>query len=161
MYNSMDTSVFTDPVKLGPGIWFTMHVNAVQATSEALKQAFISNINSLCDNFKCLKCQKHFRNFIDTHPFSKYWHIKNNNGREIGFFKWTWELHNDVNKMLNKPQPSLEEAFEFYSNSKVGTCHSCAKPPITMVDKSHRIPPILTRYRESGEIKPVPFKHNK
>lgn len=137
----MNTSVFSDPVRVGPGIWFKMHLEAVNATNDSLKRAFINNINLLCDNFKCSKCQSHFRKFIDSHPFEKYWNIYDKNGRDIGFFKWSWELHNQVNKFLNKYQPSLEEAYEYYSNKNSGVCFECNKtnPIIIRIDSNPSI----------------------
>ena len=146
----MDTSIFSDPVKIGPGIWFKMHTEAVSATTDDLKRAFIKNINVLCDNFKCKKCQGHFRKFIDTRPLEKYWNVRDVSGRDIGFFKWTWELHNQVNKFLGKYEPSLEESYGFYTNTDAGVCFDCGAD-------QKQLPPILVAYK-SGDVKPKPFK---
>lgn len=121
----MQTTFFNDPTVIGPGIWFNMHTTAVHATTDQLKEAFIVYINALCDNFRCQTCRVHFRKFIDTRPLKEYWAIKDNNGNDIGFFKWTWELHNQVNKFLKKYQPSLEEAYTYYSDNSVGVCRTC------------------------------------
>lgn len=125
----MDTTIFTDPVKIGPGIWFKMHIEATKATTDPSKIAFVENINAVCDNFKCLKCKTHFRKFIDTHHFRSYWSIYDDHGKDIGFFQWTWELHNQVNKFLGKYQPTLAEAYAFYTNAEAGTCATCAPAP--------------------------------
>lgn len=156
----MDVSAFGDPVKIGPGLWFDMHITAKTATTDELKRAFITNINALCDNFKCKTCQPHFRKFIDNHLFSDYWNIKDSKGNDIGFFKWSWQLHNEVNARLKKYQPTLEEAYAFYSNSELGACFNCGADKILDVpeQRSKAIPPILTLYRESANIKPQPFK---
>ena len=164
----MDISIFSDPAKVGPGIWFKMHTTAVKAITDALKDAFIINTNALCDNFKCKKCQTHFRKFIDTHSFKDYWNIIDNKGRDIGFFQWTWELHNQVNRFLKKYEPTLVEAYDFFSNFEIGACFNCGTDiiePSTHSESSYMseqrtraIPPILTLYRESGQIKPQPFK---
>ena len=179
----MNTSVFSDPVKVGPGIWFTLHTNAVKATTDPLKLAFDAYVSALCDSFKCKKCQQHFRKFIDTHPLVNYWDIRDISGRDIGFFQWTWELHNEVNKFLGKYQPSLQEAYDFFSDSEAGACFNCgaSSPPshytsdqpspftdfVTPIDlpprdhpfeqRSRAIPPILTLYRTSDTVKPEPF----
>lgn len=126
----MDTSIFTDPVKIGPGIWFSLHIEAVKCTSDDTKKSFIIFVNSICDNFKCAKCQIHFRTFINTHPFLLYWNIKDAQGRDIGFYKWTWELHNQVNKFLNKPQPSLMESYNYYVDHNSDVCHNCGNQPV-------------------------------
>ena len=183
----MDTSIFSDPTKIGPGMWADMHVEGVYAITDPLKEAFVINTNAKCDNFKCKKCQPHFRKFIDTHPFKQYWNIKDSKGRDIGFFKWTWECHNAVNKFLNKYQPTLEEAYDFWSNTEAGACFNCgaqatsstslpstslSSPPLSIQSslpplpdlpaipeqRSRAIPPILTLYRDSGSIQPKPFR---
>ena len=167
----MDTSIFSDPVKIGPGIWFTIHTDAVKAITDSLKITFEVNVNALCDNFKCKKCQPHFRKFIDTHPFINYWNIRDAMGHDIGFFQWTWEFHNKVNKFLSKYQPSLQEAYNFFSDSEVGACFNCGMPtpllPVTLIpqrqepiieQRSRAIPPILTLYRTSDNIKSQPFR---
>ncbi|CAH6418406.1 Hypothetical protein HVR_LOCUS136 [uncultured virus] len=154
----MDISIFSDPVKVGPGIWFKMHTDAVRAVTDALKEAFEINVNATCDNFKCKKCQPHFRKFIDTHPFHKYWNIIDSKGRDIGFFQWTWELHNQVNKFLDKYEPALEEAYNFFSDNDAGACFNCGGSETSQSEqRSRAIPSILTLYR-SSDIKPQPFK---
>lgn len=121
----MDTTLFTNPAIVGPGIWYKLHIEACNATSDILKEAFIINVNADCDNFKCKKCQPHFRKFINTHPLRDYWNITDVKGRDIGFFKWTWELHNQVNKHLGKYCPKLDEAFRYYNQAEQNVCYDC------------------------------------
>ena len=162
----MDTSTFSDPVKVGPGVWFKLHTDAVKAITDALKEAFIINVNATCDNFKCKKCQPHFRKFIDTYSLRNYWNIRDAKGRDIGFFQWTWELHNQVNKFLGKYQPSLEESYEFFADADAGACFNCGGNSVGPLlssapmqeQRSRAIPPILTLYRESGSVQPQPFR---
>lgn len=155
----MDVSIFTDPAKVGPGIWFKIHIDAVTATTDSLKEAFLVNINALCDNFKCKKCQPHFRKFIDTHPLKNYWNIKDEKNRDIGFFKWSWELHNQVNRFLKKYEPTLEEAYNFFSDSEIGACFHCGETKEENSEQRSRgIPPILTLFREGGPVTPQPFR---
>lgn len=165
----MDTSVFTKPEVLGPGIWFGIHIGGVQATNDERKTAYVSHINALCDNFKCKKCQPHFRKFIDTHPFKDYWNIYDSHGRDIGFFKWGWEMHNQVNKFLKKFEPTLDEAYEFFSDKDAGACFTCgeAKPPGKTTDTptiptnemvSRAIPPILTLHLKNQTVEAKPFR---
>lgn len=156
----MDSSIFSDATRIGPGIWFNMHIEASNATTDARKTAFQMNINNLCDNFKCKKCQLHFRKFIDTHPFVLYWHIYDSKNRDIGFFQWTWELHNEVNKFLGKYQPSFDEAYQLYTDSELGACFNCgneghSEPRIEQ--RSRAIPPILSLYR-ADSAHPRPFQ---
>lgn len=154
----MDVTIFSDPSKVGPGMWASLHVDAIYATTDVLKNSFITNTNAKCDNFRCKTCQPHFRKFIDTHPFNEYWNIRDIKGRDVGFFKWTWELHNEVNKRLNKYQPTFDEAYEFWSNNDIGACFNCGSPPEVPELRSRAIPPILTLYRDAKDIKPQPFR---
>lgn len=151
----MNTDVFTDPIKVGPGIWFSLHTSAIKATTIGSKESFILFVNSVCDNFKCMKCKPHFRKFIDTHNFKNYWNIKHK-GHDIGFFKWTWELHNEVNKFLGKYQPSLEEAYLYYTSADMGVCFDCGGEE-KGIPMSEDVPPILRLYK-TGLVVPVPFK---
>lgn len=153
----MDVSVFSDASKIGPGIWFKIHIDGVKAITDELKNAFIHNINALCDNFKCKNCQDHFRKFIDNIPLINYWNIKDDKGSDIGFFKWTWELHNQVNKFLGKYEPTLEEAHKYYSSADTGVCFDCGdKTPSEQ--RTLAIPSILMTYLELGGVKPQPFQ---
>jgi hypothetical protein len=155
----MDTSVFTKPEVIGPGIWFKMHIQGARATTEELKQAFVTNINALCDNFKCKKCQPHFRKFIDTHSFQQYWNIYDAHGRDIGFFKWTWEMHNQVNRFLKKYEPTLEEAYDYYTDQDAGACFTCGGSEQKPENVSRAVPPILTLHlQKPTEIPAKPFR---
>lgn len=157
----MNTAIFADPKIIGPGAWFKIHTDAVAATTPALKEAFIVNINATCDNFRCKQCQMHFRKFIDSHPLRAYWNLRDAHGRDIGFFQWTWELHNQVNKFLHKYQPTLEEAYAFYLDSDVGACVNCGSNDIVAPEElqvSPAIPDILTRYRDGQTVTVKPFK---
>lgn len=145
----MQTDIFTDPVAVGPGIWFNMHLEAVHANTDERKRAFNFNVNRLCDNFKCNYCQKHFRQFIIDHPLKNYWGIFDKDGHDIGFFQWTWELHNQVNRRLHKYQPSLSEAYEFFTDAASGACFNCGNEDVV-------VPKIITEYT-AGTVKPKPL----
>ncbi len=134
----MDTTGFGNMAVVGPGIWFTLHTQALAATTDELKRAFVIFVNNLCDNFRCANCKTHFRHFINTHPFQLYWTLMYK-GRDIGLFKWTWELHNKVNAFLHKYQPSFDEALEFFSGSSV--CTDCGHSPNSLIE---HVNPVIT-----------------
>lgn len=141
----MNTDMNINPDILGPGLWFKIHVDAVQAITDDLKEAFAININALCTIFKCTVCQKHFSDFIKLHPLIDYWYIEDN-GRDIGFYKWSWELHNQVNRRLGKYEPKLFESYEYYTNPEIGACFNCGEQKSTQSDSRTRT--ILTPYQE-------------
>lgn len=135
----MNHIILADIEKVGPGIWFKIHSDAIAAKTQQLKESFIININALCDGFKCKHCQPHFRKFINENPIQNYFNIKDKKGRDIGIFQWTWEFHNAVNIRLDKYQPLLEEAYDFYNNNNIGICYKCGQNNVNNVNNIHSI----------------------
>ena len=141
---------------LGPGWWMKIHRDAMKATTEERKRVFEYNIEEDCNTFPCAKCKTHFRKFLDTHALKQYWQIYDNKGQDIGFFKWTWELHNQVNRFLKKYEPTLQEAYDYYNSatSTTSACFDCG----TNKDNEARtlpIPLILTTYLEAKYSQPI------
>ena len=104
--------------KFGPGTWYTLHVFAISANTEAKKEAFISFVSDLSSNMWCSVCQEHFSRYIQEHPLGPY---KN---KKYGLFEWTWRLHNTVNERLGKPQLSFGEALKIYTEKGSKPCKS-------------------------------------
>lgn len=167
----MDRLALMDIGKIGPGIWFKIHSDAIAATTQSLKESFIININALCDGFKCKHCQPHFRKYINEHPIKNYFNIKNKNGIDIGIFQWTWEFHNAVNLRLGKHQPTLEESYEYFTNNTVGACYECGEnkdiiiKDNNIIKTNHTNQPIIVKYEgkdniinNSNHFKPYTFK---
>lgn len=156
----MDGSTYTDPVKVGPGLWFAIHTMAVKAVNEQLKEAFVTNINALCDAHRCTMCRTHMRKFLDSHSLKNYWHVKDHKGNDVGFFKFTWEMHNEVNRFLRKHLPTLEEAYNYYSDAEAGVCTDCGGVSATVAQPS--VPPILELYLQHPNVIPKkPFLFRK
>lgn len=115
----MNNNKLIDPTIFGPGMWLTIHRLSLSAVTDSLKESFIIYMNVLCDTFPCQKCQPHFRSFIDTHSLRNYWNI------DHGFFRWSWELHNDVNNRTGKYIYPFEEALSLFENKNV--CTNCGQ----------------------------------
>lgn len=62
---------------------------------------FLENMHKIMD---CSKCKNDYTEYIKT----------NNPRNSDNIFKWGVEFHNKVNKKLNKPIISLQEAIEIY-----------------------------------------------
>ena len=145
----MDRLALMDIGKVGPGIWFKIHSDAVAAITQPLKESFVININALCNGFKCKHCQPYFRKYINDHPIEKYFNIKNKEGKDIGIYQWTWEFHNSVNLRLGKFQCTLEESYEYYINNTVRACYECGQNKnINIKDDV-----LITRVKNSDIIK--------
>lgn len=122
----MDTSILSSPKAVGPGTWYAIHTTAALAKTEERKRAFIQLIKDLSQNFKCNNCKSHWLKFIQDHPLDNYRNINHPElGNDVGFFIWSHTLHNQVNKFLGKYQPTLEEAYRFWSNADAGVCFDC------------------------------------
>lgn len=146
----MNTKSFTDPASFGPGIWYKMHCDAIICNNLTLKESFVIMINNLCNNFKCMHCKPHFRKFIDDNPLERYFNVRDEKGRDVGIFKWTWEFHNAVNARLGKAQPSFEEAYNYYSNANVGVCYNCNKNKELLAQAKQ-----IQQNKSFGQSKPV------
>jgi len=134
----MNTNNVNIAAYMGPGLWYGIHVFAVNATTDELKKAFVIYINAICDKFPCQKCQTHFRSFIDKTDFKKYWDKYDADGNDVGMFTWSWEIHNKVNEFLKKPTLSQNEAYKQYTSMNGGVCHSCGdnSKNVTSVDSN-------------------------
>lgn len=115
----------------GRGIWYVIHTLALYATTDYLKENFIVTIQILTDHFSCDTCKVHMVDFLRTNPLKNYWHIKSPKTKEdIGFFKWSWELHNLINSKLNKPILTLDETLSTFKNYVCKNCDKIKPNPI-------------------------------
>lgn len=118
-----DVPIFADIQRIGPGIWYVMHLQASRATTPELQNSFISNTTFLSNNFKCQKCKGHFQKYIDKFPLQQ-WTQPLPNGIP-GLFAWTVNLHNEVNRFLKKPIITVEDAYKIYVDDDLGACFNC------------------------------------
>lgn len=157
----MDTEAFSLPQQVGPGFWFVLHTVAAHANTPEKKKSCIDLILLLCESFRCQKCKQHFRRFIETHPFERYLDITDSQGANIGLFRWTWELHNAVNRLLGKSQPGLDVSFNYFLNKEIGVCDNCPEnvtlaPTITAPSDNFPTSPTLEDVASGLFPSPVP-----
>lgn len=112
-----------DVRKFGPGMWFMIHRQARRAVTPMKKEIFIDEMEDLMKTHRCGTCGPHMIEFNELHPIRDYYMIINAFGEDIGMFKWTWELHNDVNERLGKPTVPFDIAYAYYKETKPeGVC---------------------------------------
>lgn len=115
----------------GPHMWFSMHYIALaypqNPTVKHMTQyhAFYTNIAHV---LPCAVCAKHYNNILDTHPLT----IDRLSGPNE-LFEWTVHVHNMVNKDLGKPQLTLQEAIEKYTDAPP-SCESAPVPQYNEYD---------------------------
>lgn len=107
----------------GPGMWKILHAIAVRAISDDSKIFFESFVETFKSLIHGKICADEFMIFSKNHDLSQYKNIIID-GIDIGYFKWTWELHNHVNMKLGKPYVSLTDAYKYYTTKKFD-CKSC------------------------------------
>lgn len=122
----MDINAEQDPVKWGPHTWATLHRFAIQADKKNDLDTFNSFLTSMETLLPCSACRSDFVAYI------KYSRPKPGN-----IFEWTVDLHNSVNKKLNKPILTVEESRSIWlSDSCSYSCASANKKDKKKVPKT-------------------------
>lgn len=110
----------------GPHMWATIHYIALgypEKPSEQDKKNYSSFYNSIANVIPCEECSKHLRENITKVNISEYLETPDK------LFEWTVLLHNIVNKMLGKPEWTLQRAVEHYK----GEGNNCSLLRIVLV----------------------------
>jgi hypothetical protein len=113
-YNKNSDTDIREPEVFGPSMWFTLHNGSKHYPKEAspiVAEKMKGFILGFPYMIPCEKCQHHAIAYIEEHYSSIDEAIKGSDS----LFKFFWEFHNFVNKRLNKPQISLENAKKLYS----------------------------------------------
>lgn len=105
---------YTDPSCFGPGLWFSLHLLALEANDQFNKKHFIRYAYLLSKSIKCENCRVHYSEFLEKNPPDHYWAKSYDVTKDIkcsGLFYWTWDLHNSVNGRIGKQKITLLEAY--------------------------------------------------
>ena len=115
--------------KYAPGIWLQIHIKGMLAVDEKSKQDFIDYMWFQAETFPCENCRKHINQYLKDHAFTHLYNAKNNQGEEIGMFKWSWMFHNTVNTRLGKPYVDWNTAWEMFKGFREGItpCTDCGE----------------------------------
>lgn len=113
----------TDPRVIGPGVWFTIHQKAKEATTTDTKIEFLKYMQWVAHTFPCSKCAHHTQEYMLHNPIDRHWNVRSHDEEEIGCFRWSWSFHNAVNQRLDKPPMDWTMAYMLYYG--VGQCSQC------------------------------------
>lgn len=105
----------------GPGVWWTIHVTALNADTVEKMKKYMEYINLILPKLPCDTCREHATTYLSQNPIEKYMHIKDDEGNNTGMFKWSWVFHNAVNARLEKQIVDYYTATQFYLDSEVCT----------------------------------------
>lgn len=92
----------------GPSFWTMIHIGALDYNTN-FKHSYRSFILSLEHLLPCEFCRAHLMQNLHRLPLNT--HILEN---KIRLFKWTYILHDIVNKQLGKESIELKDAIEMY-----------------------------------------------
>ena len=106
--NSVNPSVW------GPAFWFSLHNGALRYPIQAAplwKERMKHFILGIPVMVPCEKCSEHATAYLE----SNFYKIDEIVTSRLKLFDFFWEFHNYVNRSLNKPEMSLEDAYKMYS----------------------------------------------
>jgi hypothetical protein len=113
-----------DPKYVGPGAWWVLHTAAADAKSNSDIEHVLWMINLYARRFACVKCRKHFAEFIKADP------PKNYISEPLGLFYWTFQAHNNANIAASRPQMSYEDAKTLYFGPNSTCTAECGALPL-------------------------------
>lgn len=94
----------------GPHQWSSLHAKIAKYDPNTQKKSMEQYLNSLKELLPCEKCRIHYKQNLNNRPFEPYL-----NDREA-LFHWSYQLHDDVNKQLNKKSPSYSKIKKYYEH---------------------------------------------
>ena len=103
----------SDPKIWGPGTWWVLHTLSFDVfEDQADLNYFIKSLIRLCHGLPCSKCRNHAIQFLEHNPPNVKITIDGNSA-----FKYTFELHNYVNRINGKKELDYATAFEIYKKN--------------------------------------------
>jgi len=106
---------------INPSIWGESFWNVIHYITMAYpdnpteddKQNVLAFIQSLQNVLPCEKCRNHFKSNLISYPLSN-----DVLSSRYNFIKWAVMVHNEVNRRTGKPEMSVENAIDLYTNKK-------------------------------------------
>ncbi|QOI90180.1 putative FAD-linked sulfhydryl oxidase R596 [Pyramimonas orientalis virus] len=127
-----------DPNIWGKHLWTSIHFIALgypDYPTESEKQNYHKFFSTLPNVLPCKSCRDHLTETLQTQSPLHANFLKNKDE----LFKWTHNLHNIVNKRLNKVQLSLDKALSTYMKKDQFQNAMCPSTPVptttTLVDQ--------------------------
>lgn len=99
------------PTVWGPFFWHTIHIVALGYPKNPTytdKKCAKDFYESLAFLLPCAICREHYKDNLAKHPITTFLDSRTD------LIKWTVEVHNSVNKTLEKPEWTLPEVLAYY-----------------------------------------------
>lgn len=100
------------PEVWGPFFWHTIHITVLgypQDPNYSDKKAMKEFLESLQILIPCPICRDHYKSHMSKMPIGPSLDSRKD------LFRWTIDLHNEVNKMLGKREYTETEVIQYYS----------------------------------------------
>ena len=97
----------------GPYFWYVIHTvafNYPDNPTDFNKMSYKNFFESFSNVLPCKKCREHYQTHLSRYPISPF--LDSN----MLLNKWVIDLHNIVNKSLNKPQFTYQQVYQIYQN---------------------------------------------
>lgn len=104
------------PEVAGPGLWLAIHLMASNIKNDLDKTAFIKFMKILASNLPCPACRQHMTQYLIDNPLEIHFDV------DDGFFIYSINFHNYVNRRLGKPLMEYEEAVAIYRKEPDQVC---------------------------------------
>lgn len=114
---------FTNPQRVGPGVWYMMFLMAVHAEDKTQRFWVCNQIRLFCDTFGCKMCAGHCLIYIKNNPPED--HIE----ERYDLFDWLVKFENSVSVRIGHPVKDRDTIFKLFTEIDVGVCEkNCGEP---------------------------------
>ena len=99
------------PTVWGPFFWHTIHIVALGYPKNPTytdKKCAKDFYESLAFLLPCAICREHYKDHLAKHPITTFLDSRTD------LIKWTIEIHNSINKTLEKAEWTLPEVLAYY-----------------------------------------------
>lgn len=96
------------------GIWYSLHCIAAWADLNGKPDTYEDQFRFICRTMSGCDCEDHCVHMLNRDPVSKYYGMKNKDGRQIGCLYHSWLRHNEVNVRLGKKEIPYEDVEPLY-----------------------------------------------
>jgi hypothetical protein len=151
---------FSKPQFFGPGLWFSIHTFAADATTQEKKKAFIDYMYLITALLKCADCRKHATQYISEHPPEDMPLEMDKDDVDVTMFKWSFDFHNTVNRRLAKKEMSWEEAYELFLSPNAAVCEDdCGEMTVTSIHE-RPLPFVAEKAKKAFNIQETKIQKN-
>ena len=105
------------PAVWGPFFWHTIHIAALGYPKEPTytdKRTAKEFYESFAFLLPCGVCREHYSKHLHANPIATFLDTRKD------LLKWTIMIHNEVNRMLNKPVWTEQEVIDLANNTEFG-----------------------------------------